>query len=82
MRPRRASEPEPPTTLRNYVLQNPGYAVVTWIFLCLMAVACLFADNGMHWSLPFAVLGGVPLGTIVWCLLTFGTARGWVDGDA
>ena len=82
MRRRKASELETSTTVMDEVLQDPLGAAFAWIVVCLMAVGFLFADNGMHWSLPFAVLAGIPLGTIVWWFLVFSNARGWSDGDA
>jgi putative flippase GtrA len=79
MGPEPASEFETPTTVANFALQNPVLVAGSWIVLCL-AAAGLVAGN-MHWSLPFAYLAGIPLGTIVCWSLTFGFARGWIDGD-
>jgi ABC-type multidrug transport system permease subunit len=82
MRRKRASERETPTTVTNYLIRNPLFAAFNWIFLCLFAVAILGSGDGLHWSVPSAVVAGIPLGTVVWWLVMFMHASGLMDGDA
>jgi hypothetical protein len=72
---------ETPRTVRNMLRQNPLVAAFNYVGICALAYGVFAADNALRWPPLFAALVGVPLGTFVWWLLMYGTARGWIENE-
>lgn len=65
----------------NLLRQNPVGPCFVWIALVVVSYASLHAKNTLHLRILAAVPFALIIGTIVWWLLMFAYAKGWVSDE-
>jgi len=74
-------ELDTPTSVRSLIKQNPVGPLFAWIFFVSVSFGYFHAKNTQHLrsitALPLALI----IGTVVWWLLMFAFAKGWVHDE-
>jgi len=70
-----------PTSVSDLLKQNPVGPLFVWIVFVVTSYAVHHAKNTLHFRSVTAALLAVFIGTIVWWVLMFAYAKGWVRDE-